>query len=132
MYRSSPIIRWRRYNDRYRFEGNQCIKCQTVFYPKKFLCKCGSKEFNAFEFSGKGVLLSFTEIKSPPEVFIEQATYCIGIVQLIEGPKITSQIADVELKDLKIGMKLISSFRKFYSSGEEGAIHYGTKFIPDF
>ncbi|MDO8628003.1 MAG: Zn-ribbon domain-containing OB-fold protein [Candidatus Diapherotrites archaeon] len=132
MYRSSPIIRWRRYNDRYKLEGNQCSKCQKLFYPKNYLCECGSQEFKSFQFLGKGELLTFTEIKSGGEVFATKVPYCLGIIQLSEGPKITSMLADCDLKDLKIGMKMIASFRKFYSSGEKGAIHYGTKFVPEF
>src|SRR3989338_3956641 len=131
MYRSSPIIRWRRFRDRYLLEGNQCSECKEKFYPKKFVCsKCSSRKLNPLVLKGKGKLLSFTEIITPPDIFIEKAPYCIGIIKLEEGPSITSQLSDCTLKDLKIGMQMEASFKKFYESGKKGAIHYGTKFVP--
>lgn len=132
MYRNSPIIRWRRYPERYRFEGNQCTKCKKINYPKKYICECNSKEFKPFTLSGKGKVLTFTEISAAAEMFSEQAPFFLGIIQLEEGPKITSQISDVTKEELKIGLKVQASFRKFYTSGKKGIIHYGTKFIPEF
>ena len=130
MFRSTPIIRWRRYNDRYLLEGSQCSTCKKLHYPKKAFCTCGSKDLKAYVFKGKGTLQTFTEITSPSEKFRERAPFCIGIVKLEEGPQISAQIADAKLADLRIGMPLEAVFRKFYASGEEGALHYGTKFKP--
>ena len=58
------------------------------------------------------------------------APYCVGIIELKEGAKITAQIVDCKYEDLKIGTEVEAVFRKFYKSGEKGIIHYGTKFIP--
>ncbi len=132
MFEESAIIRWRRYLDRYRLVGNACKACGEVFYPAKELCPCGGREFIPQTFSGKGKLLSFTEVKAAPEVFESKAPYAIGIVKLDEGPKVGAQITDVELKDLKIGMRLEACFRKFYAGDDTGVIHYGTKFRPVF
>ena len=132
MYRNSSIIRWRRYGERYRLEGSKCLNCGKVFYPKKTLCVCGSKDFKDFVLSGKGKLLTFTEISSGSEVFSETTPFCVGIIELVEGPKITAQITDAELNDLKIGMEMQAVFRKFYVSGKKGVIHYGLKFTPVF
>lgn len=132
MYRSSPIIRWRKYNDRYSLEGNACRKCNKVHYPKKHLCECNSKEFENKFLEGTGKLLAFTEISAAAENYSEQTPYCIGIIELKEGPRITGWLSDCKLEDLKIGMEVQATFRRFYSSGKKGAIHYGTKFIPVF
>jgi uncharacterized OB-fold protein len=56
--------------------------------------------------------------------------YCIGLVQLDEGPCVTVALADVALCDLKVGMRVQSTFRKFYSYGANGIIEYGLKFVP--
>lgn len=130
MFRSTPIIRWRKYDERYSLVGAKCSKCGKLYYPKVALCSCGSSKFSAFKFKGEGTLLSFTDVGSGPEAFAEHSPYCIGIVQLAEGPRITAQLSDCKLEDLSIGMKVIATFRKFYASGEKGAIHYGTKFVP--
>lgn len=130
MYRESPIIRWRNYSERYRLEGNKCSECTKIYFPKKELCICGSRTFEPFVLKGVGTLLSFTEIKASPEIFSPMAPYCVGIIELEDGPRVIAQITDSRLDDLSIGMKLQSVFRKVYAVGKEGIIHYGIKFIP--
>jgi len=132
MFRTSPILRWRKYDERYNLVGVKCEKCGKLYYPKVALCSCGSSKFTNHKFKGEGTLLSYTEVSSGPEAFAEHSPYCLGIVQLEEGPKITAQLADCKLEDLKIGLKVQASFRKFYDSGEKGSIHYGTKFTPKY
>lgn len=78
----------------------------------------------------KGTLLSFTQITIPPQIFSEQAPYIIGIIQLENGNKITAQITDINMKDLKIGMKIKSCFRTIYSANAKETINYGVKFTP--
>ena len=82
--------------------------------------------------SGQGKLLTFTEISGGGEAFAEATPFALGIVELAEGPRITAQITDAELKDLKIGQEMQACFRKFYASGKKGIIHYGVKFTPKF
>ena len=55
--------------------------------------------------------------------------YCIAIIKLDEGPRITSQIVDCEPEIVKPGMKVKSVFRKLGEDSESGILHYGTKFI---
>jgi hypothetical protein len=55
--------------------------------------------------------------------------YCMAIIKLDEGPKLTSQIVDCEPKMVKPGMKVKSVFRKLGEDSESGILHYGTKFI---
>ena len=130
MISSSSIPGWRQYPKRYALEGTQCTKCQKIYYLKCFLCLCGSRDFQTFKFSGFGKLISFTNITSSCAEFKHMPTYCIGIVQLDEGPQITVALADVNICDLKIGMRVRSTFRKFYSHGSNGIIEYGLKFMP--
>jgi uncharacterized protein len=132
MFRESSIIRWRNYNDRYKLNGYKCTNCGKTYFEKKGLCECGNLDFAELEFSGKGKIVSFTKIHSGPSVYEEQTPYCVGIIDLEEGARITSQIVDANYEDLEIGMKVEAVFRKFYKSGEKGVIHYGTKFRPKF
>jgi uncharacterized OB-fold protein len=79
---------------------------------------------------GTGKVLTYTIIYTPSEHFIGQSPYPIAIIQLDEGPKITAQIVDCEIDDVKIGMRVKSTFRKIQEDGYIGAIHYGYKFKP--
>lgn len=132
MFRESPILRWRNYNDRYKLKGYKCDSCGKTYFEKKGICTCGSLEFSEFDFKGKGKIVSYTKIHSGPTAFEQQAPYCVGIIDLEEGARVTGQIVDCEYEDLKIGQEVEAVFRKFYKSGKKGAIHYGTKFIPKF
>jgi uncharacterized OB-fold protein len=80
--------------------------------------------------SGKGEVVTYTLIYNAPEPFAGQAPYPIAIIKLDEGPKLTAQIVDCKLDDVKIGMKVQSTFRKIQEDGYIGAIHYGYKFKP--
>jgi uncharacterized OB-fold protein len=132
MFRDSPIIRWRNYNDRYRLNGYKCTKCGATYFEKKGVCDCGNIDYSQLEFSGTGKIVSFTQIHSGPEVFEQMGSYCVAIIDLEEGARITGQVVDCDYSDLKIGTQVEAVFRKFYKSGEKGIIHYGTKFIPKF
>jgi uncharacterized OB-fold protein len=79
---------------------------------------------------GTGKVVTYTIIHVAPEHFVGQAPYPIAIIELDEGPKITAQIVDCEIDDVKIGMKVQSTFRKIQEDGYIGAIHYGYKFKP--
>jgi uncharacterized OB-fold protein len=131
MFRDSSIMRWRNYNDRYKLLAYKCVKCGATFFEKKGLCNCGELEFAQIDISGKGKILAFTKIHSGPEVFTN-APYCVGLIELEEGAKVEAQIVDCDLSELKIGSEVEAVFRKFYKSGEKGAIHYGTKFRLKF
>ncbi|MFH1440036.1 MAG: Zn-ribbon domain-containing OB-fold protein [Candidatus Woesearchaeota archaeon] len=128
MHRQSPILRWRRFPERYRFEGSRCTSCQKINFPKRYLCECGSKDFQIYKLNGKGKILTYTEIKSSPEEFSDMTPYCVAIIQLDDGPRITAQVTDCSGSELKIGDEVETVFRKFVASGEAGIIHYGLKF----
>jgi len=66
----------------------------------------------------------------PSEGFEAFTPYVIALVQLIEGPKVTTQIVDCQPEDVYIGMPVESCFRKLSTFGREGVISYGFKFKP--
>ena len=130
LLKNSPISQWRNYKHLYSLHASKCVSCKKIFYPKGYLCSCGSQKFELIKLSGKGKLLTFSYVVNPPEAFVSMVPYCIGIIELEEGVRMTAQITDVKLEDLSIGMKVQSVFRKFFASGQEGIINYGIKFIP--
>ena len=128
---------WRTIPQRYKMIGQKCKNCGSVNFPPKGMCKyCGvSKDFDPVNLSGKGTVHTFVLIGAggaPPE-FVEQekagGSYPVAIVELEEGPKIIGQIADVDPKQVSIGMRVATELRKVYN--EEGVIRYGFKFVPD-
>ncbi|HLE53633.1 MAG TPA: Zn-ribbon domain-containing OB-fold protein [Thermoplasmata archaeon] len=127
---------WRTIPQRYRLVGHKCRKCGNVNFPPKGVCKycSASSDFEEVQLSGRGKVHTFTLIGAggaPPE-FAEQekagGSYPVTIVELEEGPKVIGQMADVNPKDVRIGMPVRAEMRRIYS--EEGVIRYGFKFVP--
>jgi uncharacterized OB-fold protein len=119
---------WRNHKRSYALCGQICTSCNKKFYPKKHLCSCGSRDFQDFNFSGHGKILSFTKVNNPPKKFKTFSPYLIGLIELREGVKIIAQITDTQLSDLKIGMPVKTVFRKLCDGGQKGVIAYGVKF----
>ncbi len=78
----------------------------------------------------KGEVVTYTVIHSAPEGFEKQTPYIMAIVRLKEGPSLTTQIADCDIDEMKIGMPVEMVFRKIRESGKGGPIYYGFKFRP--
>ena len=77
---------------------------------------------------GKGEVVTYSIVHVGPENFEEQVPYPIAIIKLEEGPQITAQIVDCDIKDVHIGLKVESTFRRIQEEGYTGAIYYGYKF----
>ena len=125
---------WREIPQRYNLIGNKCDECGLIFFPPRESCpECRRKSFGKmkeYRLSDKGIVETYTIIYEAPEKFEGQTPYAIAIIKLKEGPKITAQIVDCKLDDIKIGMKVKSTFRKIQDDGYVGAIYYGYKFKP--
>ena len=129
MHKKSPIKIWRRFGSRYRMLGNQCKKCNRKFYPSVKLCeKCRNIDLKEYEFKPKGKLITWSKIYAGPKGFESFVPYIIGIIELEDGERITSQIVDVDESELKYGMEMEPVFRKYFQNGSDGIIHYGLKF----
>ncbi len=75
-----------------------------------------------------GTVESYTIVHSAPKDFEGKAPYALALIKLDSGDKVVSEIVD--LKNISIGMKVEPCLRKVYADGEDGIIHYGTKFRP--
>ncbi len=129
---STPSRYWREIPQRYRLEANKCKKCGYVSFPPRLICpQCQNREFEEVKLAEKGKILTFTVIRVPPQQFVDQAPYAVGIVELDDGVKLTGQIVDCDFENLKIGKRVKIEFRKIFDAGEAGILCYGYKFIPE-
>lgn len=128
---SVPMF-WRRYKGRYNLLGTKCEVCGKIYFPSRKICPNCRRDGKpiTIRFSGKGKVFTYTVIRVPSEDFQPYAPYVSSIVQLEEGPKVTSQIIDCHPKDVYIGMPVEACFRKLMAQGKEGIISYGFKFRP--
>ena len=125
---------WREIPQRYNLIANQCGSCNKVYFPPREVCPYCRREsmgkMKQLKLKGTGTVLTYSIIYTAPESFIGQVPYPVAIIELDEGPKITAQIVDCKIDEVKIGMKVKSTFRKIQEDGYIGAIHYGYKFKP--
>lgn len=132
MAKYSPPMHWRRYRERYNLLGTKCEVCGNTFFPLRAICPNCRRDGKplAVQFSGRGIVFTYTIIRIPSEEFLYYAPYVVAIVKLEEGPQVTSQIVDCHVESVYIGMPVEICFRKLTAQGSEGIINYGFKFRP--
>ena len=85
--------------------GSRCTICGARYAPPRPLCpEHPDAAMEAVVLSGKGRLSAFTTIHIALTAMIEagygrENPYCVGIVQLDEGPAISAQILGVDVSD---------------------------------
>ena len=128
---------WRNIPHFYNLKGSKCAKCNKLHFPKREVCmKCNSTEYVDYKFKGKGKIVTFTIIRTPvsdpeheiTEIAARNLPYAIAIIELEEGPMITSEIVDCDLNEVAIGKNVQVVFRKLVEKGRKGVIQYGYKF----
>jgi len=121
---------WREIPRRSRLEAVKCSECGSVSYPPRRTCKCGSDSLAPYKLPDRGKLLTFSIVRNPPIGFEKTVPFVLGMVELIDGTKITTQLTDVSPEEVKIGMVLEAVFRKIAEDGDSGIIQYALKFRP--
>ena len=123
---------WRLKNQRYKLEGVICLDCESKSFPPRQVClKCGGENLEAYAFSGKGEIFSYSTIYEVPSGFEENAPYTVALVKLEEGPLVTAQLTDLGEGEPEIGMHVEMVVRRLRQDGDErGMLIYGYKFKP--
>lgn len=123
---------WRLKKQRYALVGEVCDHCDAKLFPPRDICTdCGEEAKTLYTFSGKGEVYSHTTVFDAPAGFEESTPYTVALVKLEEGPLITTQLTDLEDKQVEIGMQVEMVTRKLRSASDErGMLIYGYKFRP--
>lgn len=99
--------------------GSRCLNCGHISIPQRQICpRCHSDQAERIETKGLGTLATFTVIYIPPTSMADAGynaknPYCVGIVSLEEGARISAQINGLDLSDpaaIKIGLPLKQTF----------------------
>lgn len=91
----------------------RCTKCvQAYFPPRPFCPKCGSRDVEVIEASGRASLYSYAIQHRAAPGFVPP--YAIAVVTLEEGPRMMTNIVDCPQTpdDLVLDMPLEVSFRQ--------------------
>jgi uncharacterized OB-fold protein len=88
----------------------RCSRCQALRHPPGPGCpKCSSIEWEAAAMSGKGEIYSFVRHHHPTIPPFEVG-HPVILVQLDEGPRLVSELADHDTGDIEIGMRVEAQF----------------------
>ena len=83
-----------------------CGECGALCHPPVPLCPvCHSAERQSRPVSGLGRVASFMIVHHPPNPWFEMPIGVVSI-ELEEGPQVTSNIVDVPLEEVDLGMEV--------------------------
>jgi len=90
----------------------QCRSCgRHVFYPRFSCPHCGARELSWVAASGRGCVYSYTVARRPTHpAFADRVPYVIAIVELAEGPRMTTNVVGGSPDDVAIGMPVRATF----------------------
>jgi uncharacterized protein len=90
----------------------RCTDCAAVvFYPRSSCPTCGSARLEQVPSAGCGTLYSYTVARrATHRKLVDRVPYVIAIVDLDEGPRLTSTVVGTAPEDVHIGMRLDVDF----------------------
>ncbi len=124
-----PLV-WRKMPERYRLVGSKCLNCGRIYFPRRKICPhCRRKgKIVDIKMPEKGKIYSFSEVHSAPPGFENELPYFVAIVELQNGIKLFSMLADSPRNKIRIGAPVKMVFRKITENDGKGIIAYGYKF----
>jgi hypothetical protein len=99
--------------------ASRCEECGALWLPPRPVClKCHGTEMEWAELEGRGKIVAFTVIGVGSMMMVNAGygrdnPYCVGVVQLEEGPRISAQILGVDVahpENIKIGTPVTVDF----------------------
>jgi len=93
---------------RHEVQIQQCADCRAwIYYPRAFCPGCLSPQLEWKQISGEGTLYTFTISRRPTAPFwADEVPQLIAVVELDEGPRLTSTLCNMEEDDIRVGMRL--------------------------
>jgi uncharacterized OB-fold protein len=92
----------------------RCGACgDAYFYPRPFCPRCWSDDVSWEEASGDATLYTWSVVHVndlPP--FNDRVPYAAAIVDLVEGPRMMTNVVDCDFDELKVGMPLRVTYRE--------------------
>jgi len=84
----------------------QCNDCDLLFgYPRRFCPDCWSGDLTWRSVTGSGHVWTFTEVHVAfyNDTWADDIPYVVAVVQLDEGPRMVTNLVDVQLDGVTIG-----------------------------
>jgi hypothetical protein len=111
----------------------QCAACRSViWYPRGFCPRCGGTATEWIEASGRGTVYSYTVARKSFGAFASATPYVIAYIELVEGPRVLSNVVGIAPDDVVIGLGVEVVFEhtdgssaayRFRPAGDETRAH---------
>ncbi|MFT5530956.1 MAG: putative OB-fold protein [Candidatus Poriferisodalaceae bacterium] len=89
----------------------RCNACGlTIWFPRSMCPACYSEDVTWTDCSGNGSIYSFTVIRKGQGRWRDASPYVIAYVELNEGPRIMTNVIDVDPDTVAIGDQVTASF----------------------
>ncbi|TMB94062.1 MAG: Zn-ribbon domain-containing OB-fold protein [Chloroflexi bacterium] len=84
----------------------KCEECRRhIFYPRSLCPHCLSQRLGWVKASGRGTLYSYTVVRRAMNpAFQTDVPYVFAIVQLQEGPRVTTNVVNCTPEDVQVDM----------------------------
>jgi uncharacterized protein len=84
----------------------RCMTCRQLRYPISTVCpNCLSTEYEWEAVSGRGKVYTFGVFRHPyNDSWSDRVPYAVAIVELEEGPFVISDLVDVSVERVRVGM----------------------------
>jgi uncharacterized OB-fold protein len=93
-----------------RLVAQRCAECGRLRHPPRPMCpSCRSLEVEVVDLSGRGTVYSYAILHHPQNPAFEYPVLAV-LVDLEEGIRILSNLADVEPEEIAIGMAVEAFF----------------------
>ena len=121
---------WREIPNRYNLIGTRCGNCNKVLFPPRYICPYCRRmgKLEPYKVSRRGKIVTYSIVHVGTEGLEDQVPYVLAIVELDDGPHLTTQIVDCKPEDIKIGDEVELTFRRIGQDNDDGVIYYGFKF----
>jgi uncharacterized OB-fold protein len=129
--RLSPAMLWMTRVPRYRLVGRECRSCGRRHYPPRPACPyCGSRDLVDVKLPDRGVVETYTVIRTVMEGFRDRAPHVIALVRLDDGTRVLAPLTDIDPEDVRTGLRVEAVLRRIRVDGDTGLIGYGIAFRP--
>ncbi len=127
----SISIFWRNKEAYYELTISECLECGKKAIFKRFRCPyCGSDNLRVIKSKGYGTIREYTVSYYRGTENLEAYPRIVALVELDEGVKVIGEVVDVDVNEVKVGMRVEAVLRRVSSDDPNGIIYYALKFIP--
>lgn len=91
----------------------RCKSCgEAIWYPRPICPFCHSSDTEWQEAAGSGSIYSFTVVRRSSGDFTNAVPYVLAYVELVEGPRIMTNIVDADFEELFVGQPVEVVFHR--------------------